>query len=82
MVPSDCTERTSGAALQIVIYREEDGFVAQCLDVDVASEGSTEDEARANLHEALELYFGEPFGTPVRGSVSEARIEQITLTSS
>lgn len=36
----------------------EDGvFVARCLDVEVASDGPTEAEAVANLHEALELYF-------------------------
>jgi predicted RNase H-like HicB family nuclease len=31
--------------------------VARCLDVEVASQGRTIDEALANLREALELYF-------------------------
>ena len=35
-------------------------MVAQCLDVDVASQGRDEDEALANLTEALELYFEAP----------------------
>jgi len=35
-------------------------FVAQCLEVDVASQGATEDEALTNLREALELYLAEP----------------------
>jgi predicted RNase H-like HicB family nuclease len=35
-------------------------FVAQCLEVDVASQGATEDEALANLREALELYLEDP----------------------
>jgi len=39
------------------VWREGDWFVSQCLDVDVASEGETEEEALANLKEALELYF-------------------------
>jgi predicted RNase H-like HicB family nuclease len=34
--------------------------VAQCLEVDVASQGRTEEEALQNLKEALELYFEEP----------------------
>ena len=34
--------------------------VAQCLEVDVASQGATEDEALANLREALELYLEDP----------------------
>ena len=39
----------------------EDGwFVAQCLEVDVASQGETEAEALENLREALELHFEEP----------------------
>ena len=32
-------------------------YVAQCLDVDVVSQGVTVDAALANLREALELYF-------------------------
>ena len=32
-------------------------YVARCLDVEVASQGRTIDEALANLREALELYF-------------------------
>jgi predicted RNase H-like HicB family nuclease len=32
-------------------------YIAQCLEVDVVSQGKTVDEALANLREALELYF-------------------------
>ena len=39
------------------VWREGDWYVAQCLDVDIASQGKTEDEALANLREALDLYF-------------------------
>lgn len=47
------------------VWREGDWYVAQCLEVDVASQGETEDEAVANLHEALELYFEPPTPTVV-----------------
>ena len=40
-----------------VFYREDDDFVAQCLDYDVSSFGSTDQEALANLREAVELYL-------------------------
>ena len=40
-----------------VVWKEEDYFVAQCLNVDVSSFGSTKDDALFNLQEALELYF-------------------------
>ena len=43
--------------LRYVVSAQDGAFVAQCLDVDVASEGDTEDEAVANLKEALELRF-------------------------
>ena len=43
--------------LQASIVPEGSGFVAQCLEIDVASQGETADEALHNLKEALELYF-------------------------
>jgi predicted RNase H-like HicB family nuclease len=45
------------------VWREGNWYVSQCLEVDVASQGVTEEEALANLHEALELYF-EPVVLP------------------
>jgi predicted RNase H-like HicB family nuclease len=38
-----------------IIEREGDGYVALCPEYDVASEGETIEEARANLIEALTL---------------------------
>jgi predicted RNase H-like HicB family nuclease len=43
--------------LRYEIFPEEDSFVARCLDVEVASDGRTEEEAVANLREALAAYF-------------------------
>jgi len=40
-----------------ILSREEDGFVALCPDLDIASQGATIEEARANLVEALTLFF-------------------------
>ena len=45
------------------VWREGDWYIAQCLEVDVASQGETEDEALANLREALQLYFEPPTPT-------------------
>ena len=45
------------------VWQEGDWYVSQCLDVDVASQGETEEEALANLKEALELYFEDPQAT-------------------
>jgi predicted RNase H-like HicB family nuclease len=56
-------------AFTAVVTQEDDLFVAQCLEVDVASQGATEEEALANLREALELYFEEPRDTVARQPV-------------
>jgi predicted RNase H-like HicB family nuclease len=40
-----------------VIEREDDQFVALCPELDIASQGSTVEEARTNLVEAIELFF-------------------------
>ncbi len=43
--------------IHYTLYREDADFVAQCIDYDVSSFGSTEGEALANLREAVELYL-------------------------
>lgn len=40
-----------------IIEREDDGFVALCPEMDIASQGASIEEARANLVEALTLFF-------------------------
>jgi predicted RNase H-like HicB family nuclease len=52
-----------------------DCYVAQCLEVDVASQGETEDEALTNLKEALELHFEPPRATrPSKVRVIEVEV--------
>jgi predicted RNase H-like HicB family nuclease len=43
--------------LTAIIEREEDGYVSLCPELDIASQGSSIEEARDNLREALELFF-------------------------
>jgi predicted RNase H-like HicB family nuclease len=40
-----------------IIERADDGFIAMCPEFDIASEGASIEEARANLVEALTLFF-------------------------
>ena len=40
----------------VMIQREENWYVAKCIDNSVASQGKTIEEAMENLKEALELY--------------------------
>ena len=43
--------------LKSVIWQEGKHYVAQCLNVDVSSFGSSRKEALFNLNEAVSLYF-------------------------
>jgi predicted RNase H-like HicB family nuclease len=40
-----------------IIEREDDGFVALCPELDIASQGDSIEEAKTNLIEALTLFF-------------------------
>jgi predicted RNase H-like HicB family nuclease len=43
--------------LTAIIEREDDMYVALCPELDIASQGTTVEQARSNLVEALELFF-------------------------
>jgi predicted RNase H-like HicB family nuclease len=43
--------------LTAIIEREDGGFVSLCPKLDIASQGSSVEEAQANLVEALTLFF-------------------------
>jgi predicted RNase H-like HicB family nuclease len=57
------------------VWREGEWYVSQCLEVDVASQGETEQEALDNLKEALELHFEPP--TPTR--VPDVRVIEVEV---
>jgi predicted RNase H-like HicB family nuclease len=56
------------------VWAEGEWFIAQCREVDVASQGLTEDEALDNLREALELHFEPPRAT-VLPSIHRIEVE-------
>ena len=64
--------------VQTVVFREGDHYVAQCLDVDVSSFGDSEDDALANLREALELYFEDAPADAV-AKVEGPEVRRLTL---
>lgn len=63
--------------LTAAVTPEDDMFVAQCIEVDVVSQGNTVEEALANLKEALELYFedsdAQPAAAPIIAPVEVQR---------
>ena len=44
-------------SLTTAIQKEDDWFVAKCIENNVASQGKTMDEAIINLREAITLYY-------------------------
>lgn len=44
-----------------ILTQEDDWVIAQCLEVDIVSQGESEEEALANLREALSLALSEPY---------------------
>ena len=57
-----------------VISQEDEWFVAQCLEVEIASQGESQEKTLKNLGEALELHLDEPRST-VTPSVQTLEIE-------
>ena len=57
--------------LTAIIEREGDGYVSLCPELDIASQGETIAEARANLQEALELFFETASGEEVQARLHE-----------
>ena len=43
--------------LTAIIEREDGGYVSLCPELDIASQGDSIEEARANLVEAISLFF-------------------------
>lgn len=41
----------------VIIQKEENWYVAKCLENNIASQGKTIEESMKNLKEALELYY-------------------------
>jgi predicted RNase H-like HicB family nuclease len=59
MWKNGCVKRPFAAT----VWREGSWYISQCLEVDVASQGQTEEEALANLKDALELHSEPPRAT-------------------
>lgn len=57
------------------VWREGGWYVSQCLELDIASQGETEEQALANLREALELHFDPPVATdPPKAQMIEVEV--------
>jgi predicted RNase H-like HicB family nuclease len=50
-------DTTAARQFTAIIEREDEAYVALCPELDIASQGDTVEAARANLVEALQLFF-------------------------
>ncbi|MBV8897123.1 MAG: type II toxin-antitoxin system HicB family antitoxin [Acidobacteriaceae bacterium] len=67
--------------LTAIIERENEGFVALCPELDIASQGRSIEEARTNLVEALSLFFETASPSEVtRRFHSEVFVTQVEVT--
>ncbi len=63
-----------------IIEREGDGYVALFPELDIASQGETVAEARANLKEALKLFFETASTTEIQERLhSEVYVTQVEV---
>jgi predicted RNase H-like HicB family nuclease len=63
-----------------IIEREDDGYVALCPELDIASQGASIEEARANLIEALSLFFESANESEIAGRLhSEVFVTQVEV---
>ena len=60
----------------IIIRREEEWFVATCIENNIASQGKTIDEAIENLKEAIALFYEDELDEKIR-----LPQEQVYMTS-
>ena len=48
-----------------IIEKEGKGYVSLCPELDIASQGDSIEEAKLNLHEAIELFFEHASGIEI-----------------
>lgn len=66
--------------LHVIVWKEGKLFVAKYLELELASQGKTKNEAVKNLKEALDLYLeDEPIGNLGIPSIEEVTTKTVSL---
>ena len=60
---------SQGKPVRVRLWQEDHWYIAQCADVELASQGGSADEALINIKEALALHFEEPVGASVSAAL-------------
>lgn len=64
--------------IQVVIYREDEFWVAHALNVECSSFGKTPEEARDSIREALGLLLDDDSGLEIHEN-TDARLEELVV---
>lgn len=62
--------------LHAFLFEENGWHIAQCLEIDVASQGNVQEESLANLKEALTLHFQAPVNTQPSAYLQEHKTDE------
>ena len=67
--------------LTAAIWQEGDWFVAECVELGVASQGRSEDEAMSNLREAVLLYLQDDATGEVKAPPTLRKIRSLVVSA-
>ncbi len=68
--------------ITVSIVQDGDYFVSHCLDYDIASQGSTSEEAIENIKEAVSLFLEVASPAEIQSRLDRrGRVEQLSLDS-
>ena len=71
----------SQVKLTAIIQREDNGFVSICPELDIASQGDSREEARANLLDAVNGFFEVASKSEIEQRLAQERyVEQLEVT--
>ncbi len=66
--------------LTAVVEKEDNMYISLCPELDIASQGETSEEAKANLVEAIELFYETASETEItRRLHNELQISRVTV---
>lgn len=67
--------------LTAVVWQEGPWFVSQCVEIDLASQGKSEEEALKNLKEAVLLYLQDDETGDIKEPVRLRKVRRLTVTA-
>jgi predicted RNase H-like HicB family nuclease len=67
--------------LTAIIWQEDKWFVSQCAEINIASQGRTEDEALHNLEEAVLLYLQDDETGEIKDPPSFRKVLPLTVSA-